>query len=112
VLASCVADYINSLHIKGIPYTALKGLGLNVDPKKPLVAVVSRLVPQKGIHLIKSAVYRTVQQGGQFVLLGRYLLSYFSPEYGLKLSLVLFMSAEEVFTMCRILPFVFIDSFP
>jgi len=47
-----------------------KGLGLNVDPKKPLVAVVSRLVPQKGIHLIKSAVYRTVQQGGQFVLLG------------------------------------------
>jgi len=47
-----------------------KGLGMNVDPNKPLVAVVSRLVPQKGIHLIKAAVYRTVQQGGQFVLLG------------------------------------------
>ena len=48
----------------------MQGLGLAVDPKKPLVAVVSRLVPQKGIHLIKSAVYRTAQQGGQFVLLG------------------------------------------
>jgi glycogen synthase len=47
-----------------------KGLGLNVDPKKPLIVVVSRLVPQKGINLIKSAVYRTVQLGGQFVLLG------------------------------------------
>ena len=48
----------------------VQGLGLNIDPSKPLVAVVSRLVPQKGIHLIKAAVYRTVQQGGQFVLLG------------------------------------------
>ena len=47
-----------------------RGLGMSVDPHKPLVAVVSRLVPQKGIHLIKAAVYRTVQQGGQFVLLG------------------------------------------
>ena len=45
-------------------------MGLDIDPNKPLVAVVSRLVPQKGIHLIKAAVYRTVQQGGQFVLLG------------------------------------------
>ncbi|KAG1664077.1 hypothetical protein FOA52_011434 [Chlamydomonas sp. UWO 241] len=48
-----------------------RGLGMAVDPTKPLVAVVSRLVPQKGIHLIKSAVYRTVHHhGGQFVLLG------------------------------------------
>ena len=43
---------------------------MSVDSNKPLVAVVSRLVPQKGIHLIKASVYRTVQQGGQFVLLG------------------------------------------
>ncbi|PNW71709.1 hypothetical protein CHLRE_16g665800v5 [Chlamydomonas reinhardtii] len=47
-----------------------KGLGLEVDPRKPLVAVVSRLVPQKGIHLIKAALFRTVEKGGQFVLLG------------------------------------------
>jgi hypothetical protein len=36
-----------------------------VDPDRPLVAVVSRLVPQKGIHLIKAAIARTVEQGGQ-----------------------------------------------
>uniref|UniRef100_A0A7R9YVB8 Starch synthase, chloroplastic/amyloplastic n=1 Tax=Chlamydomonas euryale TaxID=1486919 RepID=A0A7R9YVB8_9CHLO len=47
-----------------------RGLGLDIDPNRPLVAVVSRLVPQKGIHLIKSAVYRTVAADGQFVLLG------------------------------------------
>ncbi len=42
-----------------------------IDSNKPLVAVVSRLVPQKGINLIRAAVHRTVQKGGQFVLLGR-----------------------------------------
>lgn len=46
------------------------GLGLKADPDAPLVACVTRLVPQKGIHLIRHAVHRTEQQGGQFVLLG------------------------------------------
>ncbi len=36
-----------------LPLPPPQGLGLEVDPRKPLVAVVSRLVPQKGIHLIK-----------------------------------------------------------
>jgi glycogen synthase len=31
---------------------------------------VTRLVPQKGIHLIRAAVLHTVASGGQFVLLG------------------------------------------
>jgi glycogen synthase len=30
-----------------------RGLGLAEDPSKPLVAVISRLVPQKGVHLIQ-----------------------------------------------------------
>lgn len=47
-----------------------QGLGLEIAPDKPLVAVISRLVPQKGIHLIEHSVGRTVAQGGQFVLLG------------------------------------------
>ncbi|EFJ39907.1 hypothetical protein VOLCADRAFT_108446 [Volvox carteri f. nagariensis] len=47
-----------------------EGLGLAVSPRKPLVVVVSRLVPQKGIHLIKAAIFRTLERGGQFVLLG------------------------------------------
>ena len=47
-----------------------RGLGMEEDPDKPLVAVISRLVPQKGIHLIERSVHRTVELGGQFVLLG------------------------------------------
>lgn len=39
-----------------------RGLGLEEDDKKPIVAVVSRLVPQKGIHLIRAAIYRTLSQ--------------------------------------------------
>ena len=35
-----------------------QGLGLDDSPDKPLVAVITRLVPQKGIHLIKAAMYR------------------------------------------------------
>ncbi len=47
-----------------------QGLGLDLEPGKPLVVCVTRLVPQKGIHLIRHAVHRTAEQGGQFVLLG------------------------------------------
>jgi starch synthase len=35
-----------------------------------VVSVVTRLVHQKGIHLIKHAAWRTLERGGQFVLLG------------------------------------------
>lgn len=37
---------------------------------RPLVGSISRLVPQKGVDLIKHAIHRTLQLGGQFVLLG------------------------------------------
>ena len=36
----------------------------------PLVAVVTRLTHQKGIHLIKHAAWRTLERGAQFLLLG------------------------------------------
>ncbi|KAL1334609.1 hypothetical protein HN51_063553 [Arachis hypogaea] len=36
----------------------------------PLVGVISRLTHQKGIHLIKHAMWRTLERGGQVVLLG------------------------------------------
>ena len=45
-------------------------LGLRQDRDCPVVGVVSRLTTQKGIHLIKHAAYRTLDRGGQFVLLG------------------------------------------
>lgn len=37
---------------------------------KPLVACITRLVPQKGPELIKHALLRTLEKGGQFILLG------------------------------------------
>ncbi|KAF1888421.1 hypothetical protein Lal_00011191 [Lupinus albus] len=48
-----------------------RDLGLSsADVRRPLVACITRLVPQKGVHLIRHAIYRTLELGGQFVLLG------------------------------------------
>ncbi|KAJ9565507.1 hypothetical protein OSB04_001473 [Centaurea solstitialis] len=48
-----------------------KHLGLSfADSRKPLVGCITRLVPQKGVHLIRHAIYRALELGGQFVLLG------------------------------------------
>lgn len=44
---------------------------LSLDEQhRPILGCVSRLVPQKGIELIKHALFRTLEKGGQFVLLG------------------------------------------
>ena len=40
------------------------------EPHRPIVGVITRLVPQKGLELIKHAIFRTLELGGQFVLLG------------------------------------------
>lgn len=44
--------------------------GLEADPKMPLLAVVSRLVKEKGFDIALPAVRRWLDRGGQFVLLG------------------------------------------
>ena len=49
---------------------AYLGLDLCLGGDKPLVGCITRLVPQKGVHLIRHSIYRTLSQGGQFVLLG------------------------------------------
>ena len=46
------------------------------DHDGPLVAYVGRLEEQKGVHLIRHAMFHTIAHGGQFVLLGS------SPEMG------------------------------
>jgi starch synthase len=43
---------------------------LHFDPTRPLVGMVARLVPQKGVELIPAAIEETLSQGGQFALLG------------------------------------------
>lgn len=40
------------------------------DSHKPLLGCVTRLVPQKGVELIKQAMKYMIKNGGQFVLLG------------------------------------------
>jgi starch synthase len=40
------------------------------EPKSPLVACICRLVPQKGIRLIKKAILSVLEFGGQFILFG------------------------------------------
>ncbi|XP_061341204.1 probable starch synthase 4, chloroplastic/amyloplastic isoform X2 [Gastrolobium bilobum] len=42
----------------------------SADVRRPLVGCITRLVPQKGVHLIRHAIYLTLELGGQFVLLG------------------------------------------
>lgn len=37
---------------------------------RPIVSTITRLVPQKGVDIIKHAIKSVVQKGGQFVLLG------------------------------------------
>lgn len=34
------------------------------------VCCVTRLVPQKGVHLLRQAIFHVLKQGGQFILQG------------------------------------------
>ncbi|XP_062160775.1 probable starch synthase 4, chloroplastic/amyloplastic isoform X2 [Alnus glutinosa] len=57
-------------------------LGLSsADVRKPLVGCITRLVPQKGVHLIRHAIYRTLELGGQFVLLGSSPVAHIQREF-------------------------------
>lgn len=49
---------------------ALRDRLLLADNEKPIVSFVGRLDPQKGIELIRHALFYTLGQRGQFVLLG------------------------------------------
>ncbi|XP_042495661.1 probable starch synthase 4, chloroplastic/amyloplastic [Macadamia integrifolia] len=51
------------------------------EARQPLVGCITRLVPQKGIHLIRHAIYRTVELGGQFVLLGSSPVPHIQKEF-------------------------------
>ncbi len=49
---------------------ALRHRLLLADNEKPIVAFIGRLDPQKGLELVRHAIFYTLEQGGQFVLLG------------------------------------------
>lgn len=50
-------------------------------PSQPLVGCITRLVPQKGVHLIRHAIYKTAELGGQFVLLGSSPVPHIQKEF-------------------------------
>ncbi|XP_065878884.1 probable starch synthase 4, chloroplastic/amyloplastic isoform X2 [Euphorbia lathyris] len=59
-----------------------KHFGLSTaDARKPLVGCITRLVPQKGVHLIRHAIYRTLELGGQFLLLGSSPVAHIQREF-------------------------------
>ena len=47
-----------------------KAMGLPMEPKAPVIGLVSRLADQKGLDLIKSAATKMLGMGVQFVVLG------------------------------------------
>ena len=57
-------------HVRCLLQALRQRLHLTSWGDKIIVAVVSRLTGQKGVPLIKHAAFRTVERGGQFVLLG------------------------------------------
>ena len=61
---------LHNLSNKEIVKQELKKRLSLADEKCPLVCAVTRLVYQKGPELIKAAILRTLEWGGQFVLLG------------------------------------------
>lgn len=66
-------DSTNMENKKVIKYNLKRQLGLSMegsDADKPLACCVSRLVPQKGVHLLKAAIFHTLNRGGQFILQG------------------------------------------
>lgn len=44
--------------------------GLRPDPKIPLLGIITRLVPQKGIDLVVDSIERIVATGAQLIILG------------------------------------------
>ena len=47
----------------------------------PIVGSITRLVPQKGVELLKHAIFRTLEKGGQFILLGTAPTNHLNEEF-------------------------------
>lgn len=60
----------NTLDKKAFVKKTLRDKLMLSEDYKPLVGCITRLVPQKGIELIKHALKYVLAKGGQFVLLG------------------------------------------
>lgn len=61
---------IETLHLKQENTTALRRRFLLQESHKPIVAFIGRLDPQKGLDLVRHAIFYCINNGAQFVLLG------------------------------------------
>lgn len=60
----------NTLDKKAYIKNLLRERLMLAEQHRPIVGCIARLVPQKGIDLIKHSLFHTLDKGGQFVLLG------------------------------------------
>lgn len=66
---------------KGSVKRALRERMMLEEAHRPIVGVICRLVPQKGVELIKYAMEAVVDRGGQFVLLGSSPIAHINEEF-------------------------------
>lgn len=60
----------DSVDGKYVNKRALRRRLMLADNEKPIVAFIGRLDPQKGLDLVRHAIFHTLERGAQFVLLG------------------------------------------
>jgi starch synthase len=61
---------VDSIDTKYENKRALRHRLMLADNEKPIVAFIGRLDPQKGLDLVRHAIFATLERGAQFVLLG------------------------------------------
>ncbi|MBA3958717.1 MAG: glycogen synthase [Parachlamydiaceae bacterium] len=71
----------NTIDKKGFVKKLLRERLCISEEHKPIVGSITRLVPQKGVELIKAAIHHTLANGGQFVLLGSTSIPEISDEF-------------------------------
>ena len=71
----------NTLDKKGYVKKLLREKLLLAEEHRPIVACITRLIPQKGIDLIKHVMKHIVNKRGQFVLLGSSPIPSISAEF-------------------------------
>lgn len=71
----------NTLDKKAFVKKILRDRLMLSEDHKPIVGCITRLVPQKGLELIKEALKFTLKKGGQFVLLGSSPIPTISAEF-------------------------------
>jgi starch synthase len=68
IAANFSADDLSGKHECKIDL--LRRFGLPVEPERPIVAIISRLVAQKGYDLIREAAHHILETGAFFIALG------------------------------------------